>query len=86
MEVGVRALSAHSSAEFNISPGRWQHVWLVAIVSPARWGKMDRNNCHTALVNFKTLISSLHHYKNNACFISLIGCFFLICIVVIFSF
>jgi hypothetical protein len=34
-----RALSAHSAAEFNISPGRWQHLWLVAIVSPKRWGK-----------------------------------------------
>jgi hypothetical protein len=33
-----RALSAHSAAEFNISPGRWQHVWLVAIVPPERWG------------------------------------------------
>jgi hypothetical protein len=27
----IRALSAHSAAEFNISPGRWQHVWLVDI-------------------------------------------------------
>jgi hypothetical protein len=34
----IRALSAHSAAEFNISPGRWQHVWLVAIVPPERWG------------------------------------------------
>jgi hypothetical protein len=68
---GIRALSAHSAAEFNISPGRWQHVWLVAIVPPKRWGKMDRNDCHTAWGNFKTLISSLHHYKNYACFFSL---------------
>jgi hypothetical protein len=67
----IRALSAHSAAEFNISPGRWQHVWLVAIVPPKRWGKMDRNDCHTAWENFKTLISSLHHYKNYACFFSL---------------
>jgi hypothetical protein len=66
-----RALSAHSAAEFNISPGRWQHLWLVAIVSPKRWGKMGRNDCHTAWGNFKTLISSLYHYKNYACFFSL---------------
>jgi hypothetical protein len=55
----IRALSAHSAAEFNISPGRWQHLWLVAIVPPKRWGKMDRNDCHTAWGNFKTLISLL---------------------------
>jgi hypothetical protein len=36
------------SSEFNILPCRWQHVWLVAIVPPERWGKMDRNDCHTA--------------------------------------
>jgi hypothetical protein len=30
----IRALSAHSAAEFNSSPGRWQQVWLVAIVPP----------------------------------------------------
>jgi hypothetical protein len=30
----IRALSAHLVAEFNILPGRWQHVWLVAIVPP----------------------------------------------------
>jgi hypothetical protein len=35
----IRALSAHSAAEFNISPGRWHHVWLVDIVPPKRWGK-----------------------------------------------
>jgi hypothetical protein len=57
-------LSAHSAVEFNILPGRWQHVWLVAIVPPEIWGKMDRNDCHTAVGNFKTLISSLRHYKN----------------------
>jgi hypothetical protein len=54
------------SSEFNISPGRWQHVWLVAIVPPERWGKMDRNDCHTLRGNFKTLMSSLHHSKNYA--------------------
>jgi hypothetical protein len=69
----IRALSAHSAAEFNISPGRWQHVWLVAIVPPERWGKMDRNDCHTAWGNFKALISSLHHYKNYACSFLLLG-------------
>jgi hypothetical protein len=47
--------------------GRWQHVWLVAIVPPERWGKMDRN--------LKIIISSLHHYKNNAWFFSLIDFF-----------
>jgi hypothetical protein len=52
----IRALSAHSAAEFNISPGRWQNVWLVAIVPTERWGKMDRNDCHTAGGNFKTLL------------------------------
>jgi hypothetical protein len=62
----IRALSAHSAAEFNSSPGRWQHFWLVAIVPPETWGKMDRNDCHTAL------ISSLHHSKNYACSFSLI--------------
>jgi hypothetical protein len=67
----IRALSALSAAEFNISPGRWQHVWLVAIVPPERWGKMDRNDCHTAWGNFKTLISKLHQYKNYAWFFSL---------------
>jgi hypothetical protein len=56
----IRALSAHSAAEFNILPDRWQHVWLLAIVPPQRWGEMDRNECHTAWGNFKTLISSLH--------------------------
>jgi hypothetical protein len=44
----IRALSAHSAAEINILPSRWQHVWVVAIVPPERWGKMDRNDCHTA--------------------------------------
>jgi hypothetical protein len=44
----IRALSAHLAAEFNILRGRWQHAWLVAIVPPERWGKMDRNDCHTA--------------------------------------
>jgi hypothetical protein len=44
----IRAWLAHSAAEFNILPGRWQHVWLVAIVPPERWGEMDRNDCHTA--------------------------------------
>jgi hypothetical protein len=65
-QVRIRALSAHSAAEFNILPGRWQHLWLVAIVPPKRWGKMDRNESHTAWGNFKTLISSLYHYKNYA--------------------
>jgi hypothetical protein len=32
-----------------------------------RWGKMGRNDCRTAWRNLKTLISSLHHYKNYAC-------------------
>jgi hypothetical protein len=44
----IRALSAQSAAEFNISPSRLQHVRLVAIVSPERWGEMDKNGCHTA--------------------------------------
>jgi hypothetical protein len=68
----IRALSAHSAAKFNISPGRWQQVWLVAIVPPKRWGEMVRNDCHTAWRNFKTLISSLHHFKNYARLFSLI--------------
>jgi hypothetical protein len=58
----IRALSTHSVAEFKFLPGRWQHVWLVAIVPLERWGTMDRNDCHTAWGNLKTLISSLHHY------------------------
>jgi hypothetical protein len=78
-----RALSAHSAVEFSILPGRWQHVWVVAIVSTERWGKVDRNYCHTARGNFKTLISSLHHYKNYAGSFSLIG-FFLIFFLVFF--
>jgi hypothetical protein len=64
--ISIRALSAHSATEFNISPGRWQHVWLVAIVPPERRGKMDRKDCHTAWGNFQALISSLHHNKNYA--------------------
>jgi hypothetical protein len=40
-QIRLRALSARLAAEFNISPGRWKHVWLVAIVPPKRWGKMD---------------------------------------------
>jgi hypothetical protein len=56
----IRALSAHSSAEFNILPGRYQRAWLVAIVPPQRWWEMDRNDCHTALENFKKLINLLH--------------------------
>jgi hypothetical protein len=75
LTAAIRALSAHSAAEFNILPGRWQHAWLVAIVPPERWGKMDRNDCHTAWGNFKTLHSLLHHYKNNAWFFSFIGFF-----------
>jgi hypothetical protein len=71
-----RALSAHSAAEFNSSPGRWQHVWLVAIVPPERWGKMDRNDCDTAWGSFKTLIYLLNHSKNYACSFSLIDFLF----------
>jgi hypothetical protein len=66
-KMNIRALSAHSAVDFNISPGRWQHVWLVAIVPTDKWGGMDRNDCHTAWGNFKRLISLLHHYKNYAC-------------------
>jgi hypothetical protein len=73
----IRALSAHSAAEFNSSTGRWQHVWLVAIVPPERWGKMDRNDCHTAWRSFKTLISLLHHSKTYACSFSLIDFLFI---------
>jgi hypothetical protein len=47
----------------------------VAIVPPERWGKMDRNDRHTAWGNLKTLISSLHHHKNYACFFSLFDFF-----------
>jgi hypothetical protein len=75
--VSIRALSAHSAAEFNSSTGRWQQVWLVAIVPPERWGKMDRNDCHTAWGSFKTLISSLHYSKNYTCTFSLIDFLFL---------
>jgi hypothetical protein len=39
----IRALSVHSSAEFNILPCRWQHARLVAIILSERWGKIDRN-------------------------------------------
>jgi hypothetical protein len=48
----IRALSAHLAAEFNILLSRWKHFWLMAIVHTGRWGKMDRNDCHT---DFKTL-------------------------------
>jgi hypothetical protein len=81
----IRALSAHSAAEFNSSPGRWQQVWLVAIVPPERWGKMDKNDCHTAWGSFKTLISSLHHSKNYACSFSLIDFLFFLNVVFYFS-
>jgi hypothetical protein len=77
-EVYSSSLGALSS-EFNISPGRWQHVWLVAIVPPERWGKMDINDCHTLRGNFKTLISSLNHSKNYAGSFSLIEFFFKCC-------
>jgi hypothetical protein len=83
--IRIRALSAHSAAEFNILPGGWQHLWLVAIFPPKRWGKMDRNDCHTAWGNLKTLIYSLYHYTNYACFFSLFV-FFKKIIVVIFVF
>jgi hypothetical protein len=76
LRLDIRALSAHSAAEFNSSPSRWQHVWLVAIVPPERWGKMDRNDCQTAWGNFKTLIYSLHHSKKYACSFSLIDFLF----------
>jgi hypothetical protein len=76
LKTSIRALSAHSAAEFNSSPGRWHHVWLVAIVPPERWGKMDRNDCHTAWGDFKTLISLLDHSKNYACSFSLIDFLF----------
>jgi hypothetical protein len=74
--IRIRALSAHSADEFNSSPGRWQQVWLVAIVIPERWGKMGRNDCHTAWGSVKTLISSLHHPKHYACSFSLIDFYF----------
>jgi hypothetical protein len=48
----------------------------VAIVPPERWGKMDKNNCHTAWGNLNILISSLHHSKNYAFSFSLIDFFF----------
>jgi hypothetical protein len=76
-------MSAHSAAEFNSSPGRWQHVWLVAIVPPERWGKMDRNDSHTAGGNFKTLISSLQHSKNYAGSFSFIDFLFYLNVVVL---
>jgi hypothetical protein len=77
----IRALSAHLAAELNILPVRWQHLWLVAIVPPEIWGEMDINDCHTAWGNFKTLISPLYHYKNNAWVFSVIVFFiyFLCC-------
>jgi hypothetical protein len=37
---------------------------------------MERNECHTAWGNFKTLISSLHHSKNYACSFLLIDLLF----------
>jgi hypothetical protein len=69
------------SSRVNNSPGRWQQVWLVAIVPPERWGKMDRNDCHTAWGSFKTLISSLHYSKNYACPFSLIDFLFFLNVV-----
>jgi hypothetical protein len=72
----IGALSTQSVPELNISPGRWQHVWLVAIVPTERWGEMDRNDCYTAWGNFKTLMTSLNHHKNCASSFSLIVSFF----------
>jgi hypothetical protein len=40
----------------------------VAIVSSERYGKTDRNDWDTACGKFKNLISSLHQYKNSACY------------------
>jgi hypothetical protein len=45
----IRALSAHSAAEFNISPGRRTAIWSVASVPTARWGEMDRNDCQHSM-------------------------------------
>jgi hypothetical protein len=63
----IRALSAHSATEFNISPGRWTAIWPVASVSTERWGKMERNDWYTACGNFKTLIALPQDVKNRAC-------------------
>jgi hypothetical protein len=41
-------------------------LWPVAIVSTESKGKTDRNDWNTACGNFKTPISSGHHYKNGA--------------------
>jgi hypothetical protein len=49
-------------------------------------GKMDRNDCHTAWVNFKTLISSLHHYTNYACSFSSNGFYIYIFVVFYLSY
>jgi hypothetical protein len=38
----------------------------VAIVSPERKGKTDRNDWYTACGNFKASLSSLYHSKNGA--------------------
>jgi hypothetical protein len=43
----------------------------VAIVSSEICGKTDRNGWDTASGNLNNLISSLHHYKNGACYFSL---------------
>jgi hypothetical protein len=51
--------------------------------STLEMGEMDRNDCHKAWVNFKTSISSLHHYTNYACSFSVICVFFLIIVVVL---
>jgi hypothetical protein len=50
IQLAIRALSAHSATEFNISPGRGTAIWPVAIVSTQRSGKMDRNDCYTQYV------------------------------------
>jgi hypothetical protein len=42
---------------------------------------MDSNDCHTAWGSFKTLISSLYHSKNYACYFSLIDFLFIFYVV-----
>jgi hypothetical protein len=50
---------ADFATQFNISPGKWTAIWPVANVPTERWEDIDRNDCHTAWGNFKTLICLL---------------------------
>jgi hypothetical protein len=61
------------SLTFHLVGGSTFDLWPLFHLRDGK--EMDRNDCHTAWGNFKTLIYSLHHYKNDAWFFSLFDFF-----------